>query len=489
MKNLIPLFALIMTLNLTAQVGINTTAPNSLLDIRSSNEATPTNTDGLIIPKVDEFPLTNPTVAQDGMMVYATGNGTPTKGFYYWDNGGMSWVAVSGSSGATKIDELSDGKSEVSGSSVFLGLNSGTNDDDGNSNVGLGYNAMTSNTSGNSNVALGNEAMSNNTTGFQNVAVGRDALRDNIDGDRNSAFGYDALGANTTGGWNTALGNIALFSNTSGDRNTAVGFRSLGSNTTGSNNTSFGYQALLSSTGTSNTAVGYYAGRLNVSGASNVFLGNSAGHDVLGSNNIMIGNQAGYNETGSNKLYIENSLTTTPLIYATFDTNEVGINWDSSVNLPNTLSVNGNASKSTAGSWLANSDRRLKKNIETITPKSALEKITSLRGVAYEWNDTQTGIERPTETQYGFIAQEIMEVFPEKVIEDGQGFYQTAYGDYDAFFVQAIKELKLQLQEKDLEIEKLKKALEISNESLTEKMNTLEAKLNLLENTFRGTTN
>ena len=55
-----------------AQVGINTTTPNAVLDIRATSATAPTNTDGLLIPKVDVFPATNPTAAQQGMLVYLT---------------------------------------------------------------------------------------------------------------------------------------------------------------------------------------------------------------------------------------------------------------------------------------------------------------------------------------------------------------------------------------------------------------------------------
>lgn len=72
----LPLFCL-------SQVGINTTTPEARLEIRSSNQATPSNIDGILIPKIDEYPAANPTAAQDGMLVYATGNGSVTKGFYY----------------------------------------------------------------------------------------------------------------------------------------------------------------------------------------------------------------------------------------------------------------------------------------------------------------------------------------------------------------------------------------------------------------------
>lgn len=77
-----------------AQVGIGTTNPESTLDIRSSSQSNPSNTDGILIPKMDGFPATNPTVAQDGMLIFITGNGTITKGFYYWNNTTSQWVTL-----------------------------------------------------------------------------------------------------------------------------------------------------------------------------------------------------------------------------------------------------------------------------------------------------------------------------------------------------------------------------------------------------------
>lgn len=81
-----------------SQVGINTTTPDAVLDIKSSNQATPANNDGVLIPKIDAFPVTNPTAAQNSMMVYLTVDlpGKP-KGFYYWDNGSTSWIGFNAS--------------------------------------------------------------------------------------------------------------------------------------------------------------------------------------------------------------------------------------------------------------------------------------------------------------------------------------------------------------------------------------------------------
>lgn len=120
----------------------------------------------------------------------------------------------------------------------------------------------------------------------------------------------------------------------------------------------------------------------------------------------------------------------------------------------NALEVNGNASKSSAGDWLANSDARLKKQITPIG--NALQKIRQLNGITYEWNDAETGMQRPTGVQMGFTAQNIQAVFPELVSTDAQGFLQTAYGTYDALYVEAIKALDkkiAQLEEKIKQLE------------------------------------
>ncbi len=92
---LLIIIALLISLFVKAQVGINNTDPKASLDISATNLAAPANTDGVLIPRVDNFPTIVPTAAQDGMMVFVTGNGTPIKGFYFWDNATASWTTLS----------------------------------------------------------------------------------------------------------------------------------------------------------------------------------------------------------------------------------------------------------------------------------------------------------------------------------------------------------------------------------------------------------
>ena len=124
--------------------------------------------------------------------------------------------------------------------------------------------------------------------------------------------------------------------------------------------------------------------------------------------------------------------------------------------ITNSLEVDGNASKSTAGDWLANSDTRLKKNIKQLDSQTMLDNLLMLRGVVFEWNDDKTGSTRPEGIQFGFIAQDIQEVFPTLVEEDNLGYLQTAYGTYDPMMVEAIRALNEKIKFLENEIEKLR---------------------------------
>ena len=110
MKKIYFLFLLFFsTSSLVAQVGINTTEPKAQLQIKSSDENSPAITDGLIIPKVNDFPATNPTIDQQGMLVYLKNiSGTNQPGFYYWDFATLLWKPIAGSSATGTLDQAYD---------------------------------------------------------------------------------------------------------------------------------------------------------------------------------------------------------------------------------------------------------------------------------------------------------------------------------------------------------------------------------------------
>lgn len=91
---------------LTAQVGINNEDPKAALDITASDAAIPAITDGILIPRIDEFP-TGIGADQDGMLVFITGNGLPSKGFYYYNHSTTAWTSIAGAGGGT-LDQAYD---------------------------------------------------------------------------------------------------------------------------------------------------------------------------------------------------------------------------------------------------------------------------------------------------------------------------------------------------------------------------------------------
>ena len=140
--------------------------------------------------------------------------------------------------------------------------------------------------------------------------------------------------------------------------------------------------------------------------------------------------------------------------------------------LLNALEVEGNASKSTAGSWLANSDRRIKTDIASIT--GALDKLDQVRLVDFRYTDeylaAHPGIE---DRRYpNVIAQEFQKVFPDDVkgsgetLPDGSEILQVdtyALTIYSAAAVQELhrenRELKNKLAEQEQRLRQLERAL------------------------------
>ena len=88
------------------------------------------------------------------------------------------------------------------------------------------------------------------------------------------------------------------------------------------------------------------------------------------------------------------------------------------------------------GNVTTNSDSRLKENINNIT--NALDIVDNLRGVSYNKIDNDR-------KEIGLIAQEVEEILPEVVI-DGE-FKSISYGNITAVLIEAIKELKSEIEQ------------------------------------------
>jgi hypothetical protein len=90
------------------------------------------------------------------------------------------------------------------------------------------------------------------------------------------------------------------------------------------------------------------------------------------------------------------------------------------------------------------SDKRHKNNIQTIP--NALEKVSKLNGVTWEWNDDVNEVTKST-PKTGLIAQEVQEVLPEVVKTRDDGFLALDYSKMMGLLVEAIKEQQIQIEE------------------------------------------
>ena len=105
------------------------------------------------------------------------------------------------------------------------------------------------------------------------------------------------------------------------------------------------------------------------------------------------------------------------------------------------------------GIFTENSSIRYKTNIETI--KYGLDKILQMRGVTYTRKDSGN-------IEAGVIAEEMYDVTPLVVLKNKDGEVDSvSYGRINAYLIEAVKELKQEINEQNLIITELKGKLEL----------------------------
>jgi len=99
------------------------------------------------------------------------------------------------------------------------------------------------------------------------------------------------------------------------------------------------------------------------------------------------------------------------------------------------------------------SDKRLKENIKPI--KTALDKVTKLQGVSFDWKDKHDVLDREGnpvklkkwKNDLGFIAQDVQKVVPELVRENENGMLSVRHQSITPILLEAIKELEARVKE------------------------------------------
>ncbi len=253
----------------------------------------------------------------------------------------------------------------------------------------------------------------------------------------NSPTGNDFINTSSTGnlrmGWNTfgvGIGNAVVGTEASAPLLLATGSTErMRIATTGQ--VSFNANIASSSTTSGTLAV---TGGIGLTGAL------YAGSHVVTSGNAYINNI-------SPTLFMQDTDNTSAMLHV--NSNLIyflrgnGVNsavWDSGPNGRHPMMLDlATGDVTFSGDVVAFSDARLKKNIQVID--NALEKVQSLRGVTFEHLEQGRGT--------GLIAQELQAVLPEavKTAKDGKGdeYLTVAYGNTIGLLVEAIKELKAEI--------------------------------------------
>lgn len=136
--------------------------------------------------------------------------------------------------------------------------------------------------------------------------------------------------------------------------------------------------------------------------------------------------------------------------------------------------VSGTAIKAGGGTWAAPSDARLKRAIEPLS--GALDALLGLHGVRFEYAEPDGGV-LPAGRHIGFIAQQVREVFPDWVGESAQGYLTVGPTGFEALAVEALRELREEGADRDLDQASRLAALEAENRALHERLAALEARL------------
>jgi hypothetical protein len=107
------------------------------------------------------------------------------------------------------------------------------------------------------------------------------------------------------------------------------------------------------------------------------------------------------------------------------------------------------------------SDRRLKKEIQTLT--NVTEKLLQIELKEYDWNMSLPAYEYLKERDklhsIGIIAQQLEPIIPEVIFKNKDGYLGIHYSMLNAYLVQSVKEQQKLIEEIDNDIQELNSKL------------------------------
>jgi hypothetical protein len=391
------------------------------------------------------------------------------------------------------------GANNTASNVAFFGYQAGLNNT-GGGNSFVGYQSGLTNTTGINDTFLGSQSGYSNTTGAANSFLGQGAGQNNTTGNGNTFTGQGAGGNNTTGGDNTFDGNGAGNANTTGSLNTFTGEAAGTMNTTGMYNTFSGWAAGLDNLdGQQNAFFGFQSGISMSHGNNNTCLGaNACFNGTQGGStydgNIMVGYGAGGNNiTSSNDIYIgnagnptcapgcsENSIIRIGTAGAQTSTYIAGINGSTTIN-PNfpvciayDAGNSGDKLFSVTTTCGGASSLRFKERILDMGDSSS--RLLQLRPVTFfykpQYDDGSHVL------QYGLIAEEVAQIYPEMVGYDKNG--QPSSVKYQELAPMLLNEL----QKQNSQIAAQKEQIQAQEQQFGAKVRSLEERLARMEAAF-----
>lgn len=334
----------------------------------------------------------------------------------------------------------------------------------GHNSTAVGYQSMLAQVNGTDCTAVGNASLSAMNGGNYNTVVGSKSMQNDASSSFNNSFGYNSLntqnggaGGNcafgyntllgiTIGGSNCAFGNSAgqvlttqadnsFFGTTcgfgvTGDQNTIAGSQACYFSTTQNYATVMGFKALYGNSGNYNTAIGYGAhgnAGMATTGSYNTSLGYNSANNYIGAetSNILIGNTGTAAE--NNVIRIGTQGTGNAQQNTCFIAGITG------------ATVTGAAVLCSTSGQLGTvvSSERYKQKIKDIDQESLMR----LRPVSFEYkSNIESGI------HYGFIAEEVQQVFPNLVVTNHIGEPETVkYHEMTALLLKEIQSLNKRL--------------------------------------------
>jgi trimeric autotransporter adhesin len=361
--------------------------------------------------------------------------------------------------------------------STDIGYNSDYNAGTGsNYNTLLGYQSGYDITTGAHNIVLGSEDSNFDglTTGSNNIAIGNNTSALTATANNQLDIGNLIFGTGLSGTGSTIAGNVGIGTTSPattlsvagngyltgglgvGVANTTAGTLQISDTGTGSafnvTNSSSNGRALFSFTNSSGAS---FNGEMT--GSSFPTVPSQAEFFTTGTVNLLdFGTNGDVSSGGTTPLEFQTGgYNNAPTLYVTAgNPGNVGIGTTS----PDALLTVGSATPSgnvahfenstgscyinpTTTSLSCSSDQRLKTNIQSLNASSTLAALLTLNPVTYNWKTEATG--SPPHT--GFIAQQVLPIFPDLVSQGPDGYYTLNYAGFAPYIVEAVQQMYQQL--------------------------------------------